>query len=205
MPSNRPVEVIDIHVETPPFEPVKPNWEPPKPTGALKDNPKTEDLQSALGIRFHLKRSPNTNYFVYRINLPGITLPSADEGTPFIELPQPGDHIQFEQPLIVTFRVDKGLNNYFELHHWLKDISGFNPKKYAELNKNPEYTGYGIKSEILVSLLNAQKNVIRNLTYHECWPTSLSTLVFDAAVTEERYLTATCVFRFSDFSSTLDV
>jgi hypothetical protein len=200
-----PVDVIDVSISTPPFEPIRPNWEPTKPTGALENNPKTEDTQSALGCRFHIQRSPNTNYFVYRVNIPGITLPAAEEGTPFISLPQPGDHIQFEQPLVVTFRVDRGLNNYFELWNWVRDIAGIDPKAYTKLNQNPEYSGYGIKSEILVSILNSQKNVIRNFTYHEAWPSSLSTLQLDASATEERYLTATVVFKFNDYSSTLDV
>ena len=181
------------------------NWKPDKPQGAINQNPKTENLQSPLGFRVHIKRSPNTNYFVHRINVPGILLPSADEATPFTVIPQPGDHVTFD-PLVLTFRVDEGMNNYFELQKWLLDISGLDGgKAYQKLNKRPEYTGFGVKSEILVSCLNAQKNPVRNITYHDSWPTQLSGLQYDASLTSVDYLTATCTFRYIFYESTTDV
>jgi len=181
------------------------NWKPDKVQGAINANPKTENLQSPLGFRFMLRRSPNTNYFVHRINIPGLLLPSADEATPYVVIPQPGDHVVFD-PLVLTFRVDEGMHNYFELQEWLREVSGLaGGKAYAKLAKRPEYTGFGVKSEILVSCLNAQKNAVRNITYHDSWPSQLTGLQYDASLTSVDYLIATCTFRYSIYETTTDV
>jgi len=181
------------------------DWKPPKIEGALQANPQTENLQSPLGFRFMLRRSPNTNYFVHRINVPGILLPMAEEASPYVTIPQPGDHPTFD-PLVLTFRVDEGMNNYFELQKWMLDIAGTDGgEAYKKLNDMPEYTGFSVRSEILVSCLNAQKNPVRHITYHDCWPTQLTGLQYDASLNSIDYLIATCTFRYIFYESTTEV
>jgi len=199
------VELIDSWNSNENPAELTPNWKPPKPQGALAKNPKTENQQSPLGFRFYLRRSPTTNYFVMRVNVPGIQLPPTMEATPFLYIPKPGDHPQFD-PLVLTFRVDEGMNNYFEIQDWLKTISGLSGgKAYKKLDKTPGYTGFGVESEILVSVLDAAKNPVRNITYHDAWPTSLTGLQYDASLTSVEYLTATATFYYLDYTSSLNV
>jgi hypothetical protein len=182
-------------------QPTQPQWQPTKPQGALNQVPPTFNLQSGIGYQFHIKRLPNVNFFVNRVNTPGVSLPPAIEHTPFIIIPKPGDHIIYE-PLVLNFLIDEGLNNYFELQKWLATIAGRRGgRAYGELAKNPEYTGHGVMSEILVSILNAQKNVIRTITYHDAWPTSLTKLDHDAQATAVPYLDATATFLFTDYDT----
>ncbi len=164
--------------------------------GAIDQVPLTFNQQSPLGFRFFIKRAPTTNYFVHRINIPGLTLPAADEHTPFITIPQPGDHIEYES-LQLTFRISEGLQDYIEIQNWMLAFS--HPEMYETLAEQPQYTSMGIKSEILVSILNSAKNVIKNITYHDCWPTQLSGLFFDATMEQVQYLVASAVFRFSTY------
>lgn len=180
------------------------NWKPSKPQGALSRNPSTPNLQSPLGFRFFVRRSPNVNYYVNKCNVPGVSLGPATHATPNLIIPEPGDHIQFE-PLVVTFRVDEGMKNYFEISNWMKAIAGFNPRELIKLAANPEWSGYGILSEIEVIVLNAQKNAIRNIFYHRAWPTQLSTLQFDTTLETVDYVPATCVFYYMDYSTDTNV
>lgn len=179
-------------------------WKPLKQQGALSRNPETTDLQTPLGFRFLLRRSPNITFFVNKINVPGVSLPAALQPTQKLIIPLPGDHIAFE-PLILTFRVDEGMGNYFELSEWVKAVSSFNPEEFAKLAANPQWSGYGLTSEILVTVLNAQKNVVRVITYHEAWPTQLSTLQFDVSLKTVGYVPATAVFYYHHYTTSKDV
>jgi hypothetical protein len=179
-------------------------WKPNKLQGALSRNPSSTNLQTPLGFRFFLKRSPTTNYFVQRCNVPGISLPQAPQATVNLIIPQPGDHIQFE-PLVVTFQVDEGMDNYFDLQHWLRAVSGFDPRDYARLSQHPDWTGHGLLSEITVIILNAQKNAIRKIEYHNCWPTQVSTLNFDTRTENIEYVPATAVFYYMSYDTSTDV
>lgn len=188
------------------INPNLPQWQSQKPTGALEQVPSTVNLQSPLGFRFFIKRLPNVAFFVNKMNLPGITLPAAEEATPFMMLPKPGDHVVYEQ-LVLNFRIDEGMENYFSLQDWLQTIGGLKGgEAYGRLAAKPEYTGYGLESEILVSVLNAQKNVVRNITYSDSWPTQLKLdNIFDAGLTEVQYFSATAIFRFSVMTSSTEV
>ena len=167
--------------------------------GAIGQVPETFNYQSPLGFRFFIKRLPNVNYFVNKINIPGVTLPAADEQTPFVVLPQPGDHVIFE-PLVLTFLVDEGLNNYIELQKWLRTISDLQGgNAYEKLNKHPEWTGHGVKSEIVLSLLDSAKNAKVNVLFHDAWPSNLTSLQFDATHQDVPYLVATSVFKYSTY------
>ena len=178
---------------------------PPKPAGALADVPATFNLQSPLGFRFFIKRAPNTNYYVNRVNIPGIQLPAAEQATPYYPVPWPGDHLSWET-LILNFRVDEGMNNYFELHNWMMAASTAIPSDYATLSKTPEFTGFGVESEIVLAVQNAQKNVIRIINFHYAWPTVLKMdASFDTSLTEVHYVSATCVFKYLNYDSTTQV
>lgn len=187
-------------------DPNLPQFQPEKPTGALKQVPETFDLQQVLGFRFFIKRLPTVNFFVNQVNIPGISLPSADEATPFLVLPQPGDHPQYET-LVLNFKVDQGMENYFALVKWMLTISGLLGRRaYTKLAVKPEYTGEGVKSEILVSILNAQKNLIRSITYHDAWPTQVKLdRALDSTLESVEYLNCTAIFKYSFYESSTDV
>lgn len=139
------------------------------------------------------------NYFVHKVDIPGVSLPSADEASPFITIPQPGDHVVYD-PLVLTFLVDEGLQNYIQLQCWLKIIGNAESQEaYTKLAKNANWTGQGVKSEILLSLEDSAKNPIVNVNFHDAWPTNLSKLSFDATLADIPYLVATATFRYSEY------
>jgi hypothetical protein len=169
--------------------------------GALSDVPKNFNPQYPQQFRFHFKRMPHVSYFVNKVSLPGISLGSADEATPYLNIPQPGDHIVFE-PLILNFVVTEGLQNYIELQKWLLTIGNLEGQEaYDKLNINPNFINHGVKSEILFSILDSSKNPIIEVDFLDAWPTSLTKLDFDVTVSgdEARNLNATAVFRYSEY------
>lgn len=169
--------------------------------GALRNVPDTFNYQSPIGFRFYIKRLPTVNFYVQKVNIPGVILPAAIEVTPFLDIPQPGDHVQYE-PLMLEFLVSEGLENYVELQKWLLTIGdAAGGQAYAKLmNANP-ISGDGIRSEIILSVEDSAKNPVTNVVFHDAWPTSLTGLSFDSTeVGDIKYLNATATFKYLNYS-----
>jgi hypothetical protein len=146
-----------------------------------------------------MKRSPHVNFFIQKINIPGIELPPVHEPTPFVHLPHAGDHVTYE-PLVATFLVDEDFKNWIEIHQWMRQLGKVeNFQEYADLKKNLEHTGLGLRSEIIVTILSSHRNGHIAFTFHNCTPIALSKLDFDKAQTTVNYLTATVEFTYDFF------
>jgi hypothetical protein len=165
----------------------------------LDDIPENLNFLSPLGFKFIIKRTPHVNYTLVKCNIPGISIDHVKEITPFVPLIQPGDHGEF-QPLTVSFRVDEDLQNWLEINSWMRNIAKMDDfAEYAALEKQPEYGGFAIRSEILLVVLTSAKTPKIAFTFHDCMPASLTDCVFDAAMTDVNYLTATVTFAYSNY------
>ena len=172
---------------------------PPTQKGALSSNPQTFNFLSPLNFTFILKRAPNTNYNIHLINIPSLTLPQAIEPTSILALPKPGDHMEFS-PLIVQFKVDENFNNYLEIWKWLMALGRIpNPVAFKSLENKPYWTGQSETSEIMLTILDSSRNVNIVLNYHDCFPVTLSELIFDVQLRDVDFITATCQFAYSYF------
>lgn len=120
------------------------------------------------------------NFWVQKANIPGFSLPATKVATPFVDLPFPGDHIDFDT-LDVLFSVDENMSNYLELYAWVKSL-GYPEKyeQYAELLQNPEWTSLATKSEIVLTIMSNGKNPAFHVVFHDAFPIGLSSLDFDS-------------------------
>ena len=87
------------------------------------------DYASPIQFRFKCTKLPEVEFTCQTANIPGISLGSATQPTPLVDIPIPGDKISF-QSLYINFLVDENLNNYKEIHDWLVGI-GF-PQNYTQ-------------------------------------------------------------------------
>ena len=180
---------------------------PLKSQGALNQVPQTFNQQPGTSFKVNIKRFPDVNYYVYKINIPTITLPMAPEATPILAIPKPGSQVMFD-PLVMVFRVEEGLKNFTQLGDWMKTIASLYepgpsdlnplPSPYGLLAENAEWTGEGVTTEILVAITGSAKNSILNMTFHDCWPSQLSmNKTLDSTTADVQYLDATATFRYS--------
>ena len=102
---------------------------------AVKDQPTNRNYLSPVGYRFTLKRAPNVEFFVQRVRIPGLTLPVVERPTPFVKIPEPGDHLEFDT-LSVTFKINEDLDNYLEIFDWM--IALGKPEKFEQYTFNPK-------------------------------------------------------------------
>jgi hypothetical protein len=88
----------------------------------------TPDTHNALLVnyfQFILDRVPNMVYFCQTANLPGIGFGVADQPTSLghpVKIPTGA--FRFEE-LELTFRVDENLNNWLELHDWIRTTGNY--------------------------------------------------------------------------------
>lgn len=163
---------------------------------ALSNNPSNLNFLSPLNFNFRLKRAPNLNFFIQKVNLPGISFPSAVETNPFVNIPIAGDHLQYGD-LSVTFKVDEDLNNYLEIHNWIRALTfPDNFDEYKTISKNPEFTGNGITSDITLVISNSVKIPNFEVNFRNAYPTSLSALSFQTTDSTVEFITATATFKY---------
>lgn len=170
---------------------------------AVKDQPTNRNYLSPVGYRFTLKRAPNVEFFVQRVSLPGLSLPVVDRPTPFVRIPEPGDHLEFNQ-LSVTFKVNEDLDNYLEVFNWM--IALGKPEKFEQYTFDPRQSFNDpkatVKSDITINILTSAMNSNFEVTCRDCFPVSLSELEFDSTATDINYIEATVTFAMRDYTIT---
>lgn len=124
-------------------------------------------------------------------------LPPVETPTPFVALPEPGDHITYEE-LSIDFKVDENLQNWIELYIWLRRM-GFSEsyEEYAALAEVPLSQNEGVKSDVSLILLDAKKRPLIEFTYRDAFPIQLSGFEVQTTNNDAEYVTATARFRYS--------
>jgi len=195
-------------------------------TNSYNRQPTKLDYADPTKFKFNIIKLPKVEYFCTAVNLPGVSLSdNYTQPTPFRDIPLPGEKLSYDR-LTMTFLVDENLENYQEIHGWLRGL-GF-PGGYAEFktlldsgadrfptSKNSvlgdagrsKYaapnTG-GIFSDATLSILSSKNNAITDVRFSDVFPISLSGLQYDQRATDTDYLTATVTFDYKlyDFANT---
>lgn len=169
-------------------------------TRATSHVPANKNFLSQLGFQFLIKRAPTVNFFIQSATLPGMTLDPVDVPNPFVNDPQPGDHMYYEE-LGIQFKVDEELKNYMEIHNWIKAL-GFPDEyeQYKALFDQPKYTGDGLKSDLSLMITNSLKNLHLEVIFKDAHPISLSNLQFDVTGEDVQYLEAFASFKYTSYT-----
>jgi hypothetical protein len=167
---------------------------------ALLENPTNKNFLSPLGFKFLIKRAPNVNFFIQRVNIPNISLQETYHNNPFVKIPYAGDHMEYGS-LRITFKVDEDLNNYLEIHNWIRGL-GFpkNFEEYKNINDQNVMEGKGLRSDISLIILNSTMNPNYEIIFIDAFPISLSELTFNTTDPTVNYLEASAEFKYTLFN-----
>ena len=195
-------------------------------TNAYSRQPTKQDYADPTKFKFSIIKLPKVEYFCTQVNLPGVSISdNYTQPTPFRDIPLPGEKLRYEQ-LTMTFLVDENLENYQEIHGWLRGI-GFpgGHKEFKNLldggtdrfptSKNSTLgdagrvkfkapsTG-GIFSDATLSILTSKNNPVTEVRFRDLFPISLSALAYNQQAQDTDYLTATVTFDYKlyDFAAT---
>lgn len=150
---------------------------------------------SPLNFKFTLKRAPHINFFVQKVNIPSLSLTQAETTNPFVNVAYAGDHLDYGN-LELTFRVDEDLQNYLEIHDWIRSQGKLYFNEYKNLAEAPKYSGSGLKSDIALTLLTSNKKANYEIVFKDAFPLSLSSVDFDTTDEDVSYVEASASFRY---------
>ena len=177
-----------------------------------KDRPsqiENRNFLAPVGFKFNLQRSPGTAYFCNQANIPDITLGITEQPTYLRQIPTPGDMMDFGD-LNIRFLVDEDLTNFMEIQKWMRGL-GF-PESVQEFRdleasgvvprKDFKNSGQDIYSDGTLQILSSNLVPKFNVNFKGLFPTSLTTLVFDATDTDIEYFTADANFKYTSYNLT---
>jgi hypothetical protein len=149
----------------------------------------TAGFAKPVGFRLAIDRLkfPNAEFNVQTASIPEISVNAAQYATPQRTIEVSGDKVTYA-PLTISFIIDENLTNYNEIHDWLFGLVTV-----------PEDRSVSKTRDMSLLILDSHNNVSREITFANSFPTSLSTLDFDAKSTDVEYLIADASFSYSYF------
>lgn len=152
---------------------------------SLTDN---KNLLAGVSFKMTIDKTfvPNVEYFISSVQMPEISVNPAQFATPQRNAKVPGDKAEYA-PLTLEFMIDEGMENWKEIHDWL----------LAEVIKNDEINKDGKQRDITLSIMSSHNNVVREIQFVDCFPTSLSGMEFNLQQSDVVYLTSSVTFEYS--------
>ena len=164
---------------------------------ATDNTPSNKNFLSPLNFRFQIKKAPNVNFFLQKVNLPEISVRNFDTPNPFVKIPYPGDHIDYGL-LNISFKVDENLSNYLEIHEWLRALAPPEDRaEYGKLESFASWTGQGVYSDVSLIVLTSTHMPNYDIVYVDAFPTNISGLNFSTSDTDVNYIEATATFKYT--------
>ena len=186
-------------------------------TNSLTRQPTKLDYASPTQFKFSILKLPKVEYFCTAVNIPGIELSGASQGTMLKDIPLPGNKLTYE-PLQMRFIVDENLENFQEIHGWLVGLGyprdhtefqnllasgtdrfpGRNTSVSSEPGKDKVATADtgGTYSDATLTVLSSKNNAQIEIRFRDVYPTGLTGLQYDQQANDVDYLTATVSFNY---------
>tara|TARA_B100001057_G_scaffold218794_1_gene218989 strand:+ start:106 stop:756 length:651 start_codon:yes stop_codon:yes gene_type:complete len=182
--------------------------------------PTSLDYASPTQFKFQITKLPKVEYFCTSVNVPSLSISEVRQPTPFVDLPMPGTTLSYGQ-LNATFLVDENLENFGEIHGWLRGI-GF-PESYGEyknaasagadrfptgdnaVSTEPGKVKFGapsqgaLFSDATLIVLTSKNNPIKEIRFRDIYPTSIGELQYDQQAADVQYLTCTVSFNYNRY------
>lgn len=160
------------------------------------------------GFKFLVSRAPKVTFFGNAVNIPGMTLRTIVQKTAGIrDIDVPGEIIDFDD-LTLRFLVDEELQNYMEIQNWIRGI-GF-PESLQEIYdlqserygviKNNSSDIMNIFSDGTLIIFDAMQHESFKVKFQQLFPYSLSTIQFDATVSDTEFFTAEVSFKYLNYT-----
>ena len=149
----------------------------------------------AQGSKFMLAfpRLPNLSFFCKSVNLPGVTLGSTEQPTPFLDVPVAGIKLEYET-LNATFLVDEPFKTWESIYNWM---SGNLLEFPIPQQGVPAVSEKAIYSDAILYVYTNKNNPSFLVKFTDLFPISLSSVQFSTEESAETVMTADVVFKFA--------
>jgi len=157
---------------------------------------------SPLGFKFTLGKFPKAAFFSNSARIPEIVLGTIRQPGYLKDIDIPGEKLEYGD-LSLRFLVDENLENYMDIHNWLTGL-GFpeTPQQFTDKTTDEENQRDMNEqwSDGSLSILNSNFRTIAIVKFSDLFPTSLTSLDFDATETDVNYFTAEATFKYTVYN-----
>jgi hypothetical protein len=157
---------------------------------------------SPVGFKFTLAKYPKVSFFCNTARIPELNLGTAIQPSYLKDLDVPGEKISYGD-FTLSFLVDENLENYMSIHNWITGL-GFpeTTQQFKDLTTNDDSIR-DLKeqySDGSLSILNSNYRTTANVKFKDLFPVSLTSLEFDATVSDIQYFTAEAIFKYTVYN-----
>ena len=152
-----------------------------------------------VGFKFTLAKYPKVDFFSNSARIPEISLGTAVQPSYLKDIDIPGDKLQYGD-FSLRFIVDEELENYMSIHNWMTGVAfPSTPKEYQNITTDDKgkRDGDEVYSDGTLAILNSNYNTSAIIKFEEMFPTSLTSLEFEAGDTDINYFTAEATFKYT--------
>ncbi len=169
---------------------------------AFDNQIQNRNFLSPVGFKFTLAKYPKVSFFCNTARIPELNLGTAIQPSYLKDLDVPGEKISYGD-FTLSFLVDEGLENYMAIHNWITGL-GFpeTTQQFKDLTTNDDNIR-DLKeqySDGSLSILNSNYRTTANVKFKDLFPVSLTSLEFDATVSDIQYFTAEVVFKYTVYN-----
>ena len=157
---------------------------------------------SGVGFKFNLAKFPKVDFFSNSARIPELNLELTRQPSYLKTIDVPGERLTYGD-LTLRFLVDENMENYLAVYNWLTGL-GFpeTTKEFADLIKDKD--GQRDPKEAFcdgtLRILNSNYREVAKVKFNDLFPTSLTSLDFDATNTDVQYFTAEATFKYTIYN-----
>ena len=159
---------------------------------------------TGVGFKFNLTKFPKVDFFSNSARIPELNLELTRQPSYLKNIDIPGERLTYGD-LTLRFLVDENMENYISVYTWLKGL-GFpeSTKEFKDLTTDRD----GIRDpkeafcDGTLRILNSNYREVAQVKFRDLFPTSLTSLDFDATNTDVQYFTAEATFKYTIYNLT---
>ena len=154
---------------------------------------------SGVAFKFNLAKFPKVDFFSNSARIPELNLELTTQPSYLKNIDVPGERLNYGD-FTLRFLVDENMENYISVYDWLTGL-GFpeTTKEFADLIKDKD--GQRDAKEAFcdgtLRILNSNFREVAKVKFNDLFPTSLTSLDFDATNTDVQYFTAEATFKYT--------
>ena len=162
-----------------------------------QDQITNKNFLSPIGFIFLLEKAKKVSFLCQKAEIPSVSVGNIDIPTRgMARIPIEGNVVYGD--LSLEFVVDEDLQNYMEIHNWIRALG--TPQDFKErkdwVDKFSRQESDARFSDATLQVLNNNNLVNFDVVFKQLFPIELTSLPFDVTQTDNEYFTATAMFKY---------
>ena len=162
---------------------------------------------SGVGFKFNLAKFPKVDFFSNSARIPELNLELTRQPSYLKNIDVPGERLTYGD-LTLRFLVDENMENYISVYTWLKGL-GFpeTTQEFKDLttDKDGQRDNKEAFCDGTLRILNSNYREVAKVKFTDLFPTSLTSLDFDATNTDVQFFTAEATFKYTIYNLTSSI